>query len=506
MNTPATDPEARRPAAAPRARSWVPRWLFSMKFAIWIAVALAFVSVGGVLVQEFFPVRGPEDVQRLRQHWPAPAVAAFLAAGLHDPFRALGFRVLLGLLSASLLVCSARRFRSALRQATRVKPIREPRSLLMLGNSATIHAAGEEFFDAAVQRARRARYRGDVERDGETRFAALHRGGIARTGPVLLHVGILSLVVAGLVSSVVGKRSTVLLSAGQTAALDEHRSLRLDRFDIERHPDGMVKQYRSQLAMLVDGREAVRQEVLVNHPLRYAGFSIYQATYRNDPTRAAAMTFALRRRDETTADPHSTHAAPAPGSETLLQVAMEATYPVPGHPGWEFRVAKFFSDLVLGPNGPANRSDDFANPAAILELRHDGRLAGTQWAFARFGAHAKDGVPFVLEMRAAEPAIASGLEVTTQPGTPLVWVGLAMATLGLVFSFLIQHRTLFLVAKPEARGWTLWIAGRSDRERSIFERDFARLALELRSAAKSNRSAASERRSTAEGVLATSAG
>jgi cytochrome c biogenesis protein len=474
-----------------------------MKFAIWMAVALALVSVGGVLVQEFFPVRSEADARLLSERLPGVVTKAFFALHLHDPFRAGWFRVLLGALAASLLVCSARRFGSALRQAFRLRPVREPRALALFQSSATLHHVTLDVFDDVVARLRRRFYRGTVERGPDECFAALHQGGLSRTGPVLLHLGILALVFAGLVSSLVGRKSFLEASPGETVAIaGSGMELRLDDFQVEKNAEGMIKQYRSQVSVLRDGVEVARQEISVNHPLRHAGYNIYQATYGADPERAASLAFSVRDQDPGAAG-NGAHAGaghghtgpahartPSPGVETdMIQAHMDGTYEVPGFPGWEFRVERFFGHLMLSDAGPTNGGRDFANPAAQLVVLHEGRPVDRQWAFLRFPAMARAELPFVIEMRDATPAVYSGLEVNTNPGAPLVWFGLALSTLGLLFSFLLQHRCMFLVARPGERGWTLWIAGRSDRERVHFERDFERFVAGVRESARRRRAA-----------------
>jgi len=501
---PRTRPEpesTQHPTLPARRRAIIPRWLYSMKFAIWIAVALALASVLGVLVQEFYPVRNQAEAELLATKLPAPAVRTFFLLHLQDPFRAGWFRVLLAALATSLLLCSTRRFRSSLRQAFRLHPLREPRALQMMQNSATVHHVSPELFDDIVGHLRRRFFRGTVERRPDEYVAALHQGGVARTGPVLLHLGILALVFGGLATSLVGRKTFLQVSPGQSQTIEHSPyAVRVDDFQIDRNDTGMIKQYRSQISMLEDGVEVARQEISVNHPLRHAGYNIYQASYGADPERATHLAFAIRPQEptpETSAEP-GPHAEPVhggaahagmgaekePDAGAMVQATMDATSPVPGFPGWEFRVARFFGHLVLTDEGPANGGRDFANPAALIEVLHDGQPAGTQWAFLQFPAMARADLPFVIEMRDAAPEMFTGLEVNTNPGAPLVWLGFGISTLGLLLSFLIQHRCVFLLARPCERGWTVWIAGRSDRERVRFAHEFDRLMGRVRASAR----------------------
>ncbi len=80
--------------------------------------------------------------------------------------------------------------------------------------------------------------------------------------------------------------------------------------------------------------------------------------------------------------------------------------------------------------------------------------------------------------------MATGLEVNTNPGAPLIWLGLVVSTIALVFCFLIQHHTIYVVARPDKSGWTLWLAGRSSRERIAFSNAFERFARDVHRQAK----------------------
>ncbi len=474
----------RRPRSIPHIQ--IPPLLFSMRFAIWIALTLAFASVAGILVQEFFPARDAQQAESLSQRLPGPVYALFMLLQLHDPFRALWFKSLLGLLALSLGLCALKNFRPNFHQAFRLHPLHEPRALLALPDAATLHHTTPDLFDTVVQRLRRRWFVGTVETGVHDKVAALHQGGWARTGPVIMHIGILVLVVGGLATSIVGKRFFLSGSPGETLALGESSyAVRVEDFRIETDAQGQVKQYHSQLTVLDAGREVRQQGISVNHPLRFGGYNIYQASYQADPSRAKSLTLAIRLQSASDVEPHAEgHAHPTAAEETPLLTTMDSITPVPGHDGYELRVRRFFAHLQITPDGPINASRELANPAAEIEIRRLGQVVGVQWAFLRFPAHARPGLPFVVELRGAQPALSTGLEVNTNPGAPLVWLGFLLATLGLVLGFFVRHRVFYLVARPAERGWTLWIAGRCDRERVAFSSEFERFVRHVHAEAR----------------------
>lgn len=68
-----------------------------------------------------------------------------------------------------------------------------------------------------------------------------------------------------------------------TLAVDEPLLLSRDaagaRYLVWDEPAGMVKDYHSDLSVLVDGREALRRTAEVNHPLAYGGWLFFQTSY-----------------------------------------------------------------------------------------------------------------------------------------------------------------------------------------------------------------------------------
>lgn len=471
----------------------IPEILFSMKFAIWIAVILAAASIAGVLVQEFYPVRNEHQAHRLQEILPGPVYGLFMVLQLYDPFRALWFRVLLGLLSLSLLLCSSRNFRPNFRQAFKVQPIRDPRTLVRLPDSYKFNRVSPALFSSVVRSLRRKWFFGSVEVAGDRAVAAFHRGGIARTGPVLLHIGILALVVGGLLSSLVGQKTMLWGAAGDVLALgDGVHELRIDAFDIDTNERGQVKQYRSHVTVLRNGNEIRHHDVEVNKPLRLAGYNVYQSSYQSDPNRVAGLRLDVRPRlAEQEHAPHPGHEQEATAHSVALgeptatvQADMDHIHEIPGHPGYTFRVRRFFAHLKITEQGPVNASREMVNPAAEIEVLHDGEPRAVQWAFGRFPAHAQDELPFVLELTHAEPAVATGLEVNTNPGAALIWLGFIVSTVALVFCFLVQHQTIYVVAQPAKQGWTLWLAGRGGRERIAFSNSFERFARSMHREAK----------------------
>jgi len=104
-----------------------------------------------------------------------------------------------------------------------------------------------------------------------------------RLASVLLASG---LVLAALALSRFGKVTTELVMAeGDLQQVDARLSLVLDSFAIPRYPSGRPRQYVSAVKVLdSEDRNLRSAEISVNHPLRVAGWWIYQFGYGLDET------------------------------------------------------------------------------------------------------------------------------------------------------------------------------------------------------------------------------
>jgi len=209
--------------------------------------------------------------------------------GLVQVFRSLGLftiyssPVLLLVLAALLtngIVCTLDRVRPVWRSITaRPKPVR-PNSFYT--RTACHHSTEVASRDQARQGTEailsRHRYRiTSEERDGAT-YIAGHRNRWSGIGSIITHVALVLLAV-GAMWSVHSAWSEPAVALGPGQIYDVGRGhdfqVRHDGFEIERYPDGTVKEYLSHLVVLRQGSEAVRKTIRVNDPLVYEGVAFH---------------------------------------------------------------------------------------------------------------------------------------------------------------------------------------------------------------------------------------
>ncbi len=102
-----------------------------------------------------------------------------------------------------------------------------------------------------------------------------------RFGPDILHLGLLILMIAGILSYMTSQKGMVFLGPGQTAALPRGEYLTLLDFEFDTYPDGRPSRWASRVVISDQpGGEGEAFTLSVNNPLRKKGYIIYQASYQ----------------------------------------------------------------------------------------------------------------------------------------------------------------------------------------------------------------------------------
>lgn len=99
-------------------------------------------------------------------------------------------------------------------------------------------------------------------------------------GPDVLHIGLMLLVIASILSFAGHRRGSMSLYKGNGVNLPDGGSLILDDFRFIRYDDGRPKDWVSVVSIAKDG-VVVKDgyEIRVNKPLRYGGLTFYQTSY-----------------------------------------------------------------------------------------------------------------------------------------------------------------------------------------------------------------------------------
>ncbi|MDT8376055.1 MAG: cytochrome c biogenesis protein ResB [Mariprofundaceae bacterium] len=256
-----------------------------MPLAIVLLMVLAIASmVGTVLLQN------QEQSAYLDQFGPV-WYWVFRSLGMFDMYHAWWFIGLLGFLMTSLTFCLWHNVPRMLKEMRTHKVTLAERSWERMPHSHawTLTGVTAEQVQAKIESISGWRWRSQ-QGEGRTHFRG-DKGSYHKLGYIFVHGAILVVLIGGWMSVQFGFRGNMAVPVGQAESkitylkgtgvegLEMPFQVRCNRFDIDFYPNGMPKEFLSNLTIIDGGKEVLTSDIIVNEPLYYKGVRIYQASF-----------------------------------------------------------------------------------------------------------------------------------------------------------------------------------------------------------------------------------
>ncbi len=447
------------------------RTLSSIKTGVILLILVVIVSAAGTLILQR-PMTEPDEMQRAY----SPTVLRILdAVGLTNVFHAWWFLLMLALVSVSIVAASIDRFPNAWRYFSRPYKVTDEGFRRALGLQARVAISDEESgIEAAERGFRRAGFRAQrTSRDGMVNlFAEKHR--FSQMAVYVVHASLLLIFLGGIIDGVWGWRGYVALQKGQSASQIGLRdggtkqlpfTIRCDGAGQENYKDGSPKKWWSDLAVIKNGNDIERKQIVVNDPLVYGGVRFYQASYGSTGQMDKLLLTASRRDGQ--GKPQDIELSV--GQTVRLDVDTAVT------------LARFIPDYFVRDGQVFTRSDSPENPAVqmFVESKKSGRKVEVWLPNITEVAHNQDS-PYSFEARDLQMAYFTGLQVSHEPGQWAVWAGCLLMGFGLGCAFYLVHMRIWAVPVRDAKGrLELWVGGAANKNRDAFEQKFAALARKI---------------------------
>jgi len=494
-----------------------------MKFAIWLLVILAVVSLLSMFIVEFYPIDtnfpGWEEMYAERYGAAFPLMK-FLH--LQDPYRSFWYQFILGALALSLTICVIDRLPENIKLALGKRSAFTREQLKQYANTASFKTGKD--FTAKLKNVLKGYSFGQSEKDGVTYISADHSR-VCYLGPVFMHIGLLLLVLGGFWSiwgiSTYGSgfAGDIItpddftfqvrvddfhivyypLGVGQWALADGNRfgkivkRLPQDRFKVEfrGHGEefsedieasrlqnqfnieadrGNIKDYISDLTVLENGKEIFQKKIEVNSPMRYKGMRFYQSSF--DPRNP---------RVNATLDSALVQITSAQNGKVdyTQAVVLGQKYPLPD--GTEFSASDFLPHFVIGDEGPSSASSNMSNPAVKITVFKDGAEAYHQWIFLFHDFHGmQKEAAFNFKLAdyynpQAQLQMRTVIEIKGNQGYWVIWLGIIFASIGVFLSFYFNPKHFKITAETAGEGYNVIMGGTSYREKIRFTEEFKRI-------------------------------
>jgi len=435
-----------------KTKNTVWRFFASVKLALATLIILACASIIGTLIKQGQPA------SYYVEEYGQSLARLFQQLNLTDMYNAWWFVALLCLFAINLIVCSIERLPGVWRQMKADNLDIEPRQMESMG--CTYRTETNLAASAATERLQlimnNAGWKNprQVNRDDSTLFAA-QKGAWTRLGVYIVHLSILVVLAGAIIGSAFGFQAYVFIPEGkrtsniylrkdkQPVPLDFE--LQCDRFEIAYYPNGMIKQYRTDLTVIDPERSTPYQKsVIVNDPLTYQGLSFYVGDgFPMDE-------YYVVIRDQISGIEQPFRALP----ETDIS--------------WQEKNVVFRIEAL-------ERDEDGAALRAKINFRSGSTSEPSIFWIEDNGTVTirQPGEAYTFSYRKLYSTL---LLVTKDPGVTTVYFGFCMMVIGLAISFFMSHRRIWMHIAPNGKAGTrILVSGSSNKHKPGFARHFEEL-------------------------------
>jgi len=428
----------------------------STKLTVVLLLTLSGTAIFGTLIKQ-----GLTRADYVRQYGEA-GFRLFNILGFLDLYHSWWFQALLMFLCINLAACVLERVPLEWRASRRARTPPVPSQLRSYPMKEEINKGLDKgrlkeiisSFSRSVQ-----------EFDGpEGTFLLAERGRYRRLGPHVVHVGLLVILIGALTGSFFGFRGTIDIPEGGSSTnvfIEGGRPMPLNfevqckSFTVEFYPNSRrPKRFASHLVIVENGRVSADKVIEVNDPLKYKGIVFYQAGYGP----AGEPIFTIELVDLLT------------NKRTMHTVGLREKVPISKDNSY-FSIIDFSPNYVPETGGMGHKD---LGPTALVALYEGGKMIKRFLIFQNYPdfMQGRGGrFNFVLKGFREAERYYTGLQVTKDPGTWLVWLGCGIMFIGLFHALLSSHRWIWAFI-PQDKHSPILVAGKAERELLGFEREF----------------------------------
>lgn len=438
--------------------SFIWRAFASIRLSVVVLFLLAASSVSGT----FIPQGNPAEFYLYKY----PAAGKFITSlDMHHLYSSWWFRGLLLLLCVNITVCSIDRLSRTWKIIFPGRKGVNPERIRKARDSITFESATskEDMVRAAEILLATGKGKSEAKHIEEEAFIFTESGRWTRLGVYIVHISVLLLLAGGLIGSVYGFRGTMNIPEGKEASdimtgsgkpVTLPVAVKCDDFDVSFYESGMPKEFRSKLTLTENGREVLKKDILVNSPLRYKGLSFFQSSYGVEGATDIRIEIVTKNGEKSEREIKIGDTVEVPGNFGYFTVSgFEENFHVKGH-----TLKEVFACFMINEGKP---SDVFIIPAGMP------------------GFDKMRGGNFYVNIKNYKKIWYTGLQVTKDPGVPLVYTGFILMIAGCIVSFFMAHRQFGIFVRQAGSGCVVRICGVSSRKNPLFEEIIKSMAEKL---------------------------
>jgi cytochrome c biogenesis protein len=425
----------------------------SVKLTIFLFFSLSVTSILGTIIQQGLAI------ERYKALYSSGVFSVLKFFDIFDMYHSWWFTTLLVLLSINIIACTSRQ---TLRITKLICPAKKEIDHTVFRSSQIRKTFQSQKKLSDIERQAEILIKSLVENPvktvkNDTIYFFAEKGKYSRLGMIFVHISVLLILAGGLIGNILGfngqmnivegNRSDTVILFGGKGTEEIGFDVCCDDFTVEFYETGMPKEYKTDLTIIDDEKKAASGTIRVNHPFFYKGLKFCQATYGI----AGVSDFLIGARNNKTR------------KTIVLKPDIMKKVPLPGSNA-SFAIAKFVSDH--GGMGPA----------VLGVLIEPGKAHDIFWIFQNGGnINQQQRGGFTFTLKEFTKLYYTGIQVSKDPGVPLVWTGFGLIMIGFMLSLFFAHMRIWLRISGSQDGHEISIAASVSKSRKPFEEKLEKL-------------------------------
>ena len=428
--------------------------------------------------------------------------------GIFDQFSSFLYRFLLGVLTLSLMICILVNTKVMFREAFHLKYqskayIKNHRKRIENNfslpddNESTIKNLVSKIFpkfNLVINK------KATSIENNEYVFAA-GKGSYSKLGAWFMHLGMVLLILGGLVTSVFGLRFfsyawkgdseliknkqridkeldkgfNVLVNDYYVTYVDSSFLFTKEDYNFNGYGRKMIADYKSDLTAIDEtGKEVFRKTIEVNDPLGFKGLTFYQSNSiefaQKDYNLYGEYFFQNVKiiievvnhngsGNEVTSYPVITgyrEKTKIPNTDmTIIVELFSCSYDQIFGPVERayMRNQQIVSNIFDKDDNLIARFGSYLNPMQASENITPGELDNTEW---NSKIHIKN-----VSLEEVQPYFFTGIEISSNPGASIIWLGFILSTFGMMLSFFLSHKQIWILISKENSEYKISVVNKS---------------------------------------------
>ncbi len=288
------------------------------------------------------------------------------------------------------------------------------------------------------------------------------KGRWTRMGAYVVHISIILLILGAIIGAIFGFdgyvnipegegiKHIILRSSGKAHHLPFE--IRCNDFNLSFYDTGAPKEYRSALSIMEDGKSSANKNIIVNDPLRYKGINIFQSSYGVLPPKEITLNFASTKT----------------GEIYTKKMTIGESIDLPEGLG-SFAFKKILNSYKFHDH---NMGECIVG--TLVSSKGKTKDIIVPFRFAEFDRMRKGNVS--VSIKDFTRIYYTGLQVSGDPGVPVVYAAFIVMILGIYISFFMSHQRLCIEVEKKGVGSKITVSGISNKDSIGMERKVNRIS------------------------------